>query len=294
MLNKSLIWVLRLLVAILPFVGADINDFVGTSSSAVQNTAAGIAWAVWVIAVFAVFVLHPITLTVLRMTTPVMAVTLIYVAFVDSTDTTDTTQIICAAISLAVLLISFNADLGNIFVQSSAYGDEKRFLLRLPVALVTPVLLITALLLAATIVAPLLLATNNLLAGIICAAIAVFGFWFFARRIHQLSRRWFVLVPSGYVVHDETLLGTNLMVRRNDLLEIKFAAQDTQAADLTAITWGVPLELSFKQPQDLTLTSLSARHLKAVGAIHASAILIAPSRPGAVLRAVLRATKTKN
>lgn len=286
MLNKSLIWVLRLLVAILPFIGADITDLVATQSIAVRNTATGLAWTMWVIAVLTVFILHPITLTVLRMTTPVITVILSYAALIDLTEI----KIICAAVSLAVLLISFNADLGNIFVQASAYGDEKRFLLRPPVALVMPVLLIAALLLIATIAAPLLLATKNLPVGIICTAIAISGFWFFARRIHQLSRRWFVLVPSGCVVHDETLLGTNLMIRKHDLLEIKFATKDTQAADLTTITWGVPLELSFKQPQDVTLTSLSARHLKAVSAIHASAILIAPSRPGAVLRA----TKSKN
>jgi hypothetical protein len=33
----------------------------------------------------------------------------------------------------------------------------------------------------------------------------------------------------------------------------------------------------------VALTSISAKHLKALSAIHASAVLIAPSRPGAVL-----------
>jgi hypothetical protein len=94
-----------------------------------------------------------------------------------------------------------------------------------------------------------------------------------------------VFVPAGFVVHDETLLGTNLMIRKYDLIGMHLAKRDSQAADLTAITWGVPLELVFKQPLDVSLTSLSARHLNALKAIHASSILISPSRPGAVLLA---------
>ncbi len=282
MLNKSFIWVLRILVAILPFIGAGVGELVSGRSASVQNVATLLAWAVWATSVLSVFVLHPATLTVLRMAVPVITATLLYISV---TGATDTSQIICAAISVAILLISFNADLGNTFIQASAYGDEKRFLLRPPVALVAPVLLIAMLLLTATLAAPMLIAAENLPLGIICGAVSALGFWFFARRIHQLSRRWFVFVPAGFVVHDETLLGTNLMIRKHDLVEIHLAKRDTQAADLTALTWGVPLELSFKQPQDVSLTSLTAKHLKAVSAIHASSILIAPSRPGAVLRA---------
>ena len=282
MLNKSFIWVLRILVAILPFIGAGVDELVSERSTSVQNVATVLAWAVWVTSVLSVFILHPATLTVLRMAVPVITATLLYISV---TGAIDTSQIICAAISVAILLISFNADLGNAFIQASAYGDEKRFLLRPPVALVAPVLLIAMMLLTATVAAPILIAAENLPLGIICSAVSALGFWFFARRIHQLSRRWFVFVPAGFVVHDETLLGTNLMIRKHDLVEMQLAKRDTQAADLTALTWGVPLELSFKQPQDVSLTSLAAKHLKAVSAIHASSILIAPSRPGAVLRA---------
>ena len=282
MLNKSFIWVLRILVAILPFIGAGVDELVSERSTSVQNVATVLAWAVWVTSVLSVFILHPATLTVLRMAVPVITATLLYISV---TGAIDTSQIICAAISVAILLISFNADLGNAFIQASAYGDEKRFLLRPPVALVAPVLLIAMMLLTATVAAPILIAAENLPLGIICSVVSAVGFWFFARRIHQLSRRWFVFVPAGFVVHDETLLGTNLMIRKHDLVEMQLAKRDTQAADLTALTWGVPLELSFKQPQDVSLTSLAAKHLKAVSAIHASSILIAPSRPGAVLRA---------
>jgi hypothetical protein len=281
-LNKSFIWVLRVLVAILPFIGAGVGEIFTQSSTKLQFTATGLAWLVWAVCVFSVFLLHPITLTVLRLTTPVITATLLYVAI---TTTVESHQIVSAAIGVAVLLLSFNGEIGTAFVQASAYGDEKRFLLRPPVALVAPVVLIASILISAIVSAPLFLASNNLPVGISCAVVAIFGIWFFARRIHQLSQRWFVFVPAGFVVHDETLLGTNLMIRKHDLTSMQLAKRDTQAADLTALTWGVPLELTFKQPQDVALTSISAKHLKALSAIHASAVLIAPSRPGAVLLA---------
>ena len=269
------------MVGVLPFIGEGVGSLVANRSTNVQIVATVLAWAIWSIAVFSVLFLHPITLTILRIAAPVIAASLIFFVF----DTPQTQQIISAAVGIAILLLSFNADIGNLFVQASAYGDEKRFLLRPPVALVAPVVLATTVLIAATISAPLLIAAKNLWTGAACAATSALGIWFFARRIHQLSRRWFVFVPSGFVIHDETLLGTNLMIRKHDLVEMQLAKSDSQAADLTALTWGVPLELVFKQPQDVSLTSLSAKYLKALSAIHASSVLIAPSRPGAILRA---------
>ena len=240
------------------------------------------AWVVWAVCSFAVLFLHPVTLTVLRLATPTIGAILVAVAI---SDLAQPTNIISAAIGLAILLLSFNGDIGNSFVQASAYGDEKRFLLRPPVALVAPVTIAAIILITTTIAAPLLLAAKNLWVGLVCVAFSSLGFWFLARRIHQLSRRWFVFVPAGFVVHDETLLGTNMMIRKHDLAAMHLAKKDSQAADLTAVTWGIPLELGFRQPQDIALTSLLARQLKSLNAIHASSVLIAPSRPGAVIRA---------
>ena len=114
------------MVGILPFIGAGIGNLVADRSTSVQIVATILAWAIWATCTFSLLFLHPITLTVMRVTTPVIAAGLLFVVF----DTTQTQQIISAALSVAVLLLSFNADIGNAFVQASAYGDEKRFLLR--------------------------------------------------------------------------------------------------------------------------------------------------------------------
>ncbi|NCU87654.1 MAG: hypothetical protein EBV58_07630, partial [Actinobacteria bacterium] len=193
--NKSLIWVLRVLVALLPFVGASIDALVASNSVAVQNTTVGLAWSLWAICIFSVFFLHPITLTLLRLVSPVIATVLILVA---TKNVAQTAEVFCAAIGVAILLLSFNADIGNEFVQASAYGDEKRFLLRPPVALVAPVVIASTILIIVTICAPLLLAAKNLPIGLACTATSALSIWFLARRIHQLSRRWFVFVPAGF------------------------------------------------------------------------------------------------
>ena len=64
---------------------------------------------------------------------------------------------------------------------------------------------------------PLLLADRRWVVGGITCALAVAGAAWAWRRWHRLSRRWFVLVPTGVVVHDQLVLGETLMVRRNEL-----------------------------------------------------------------------------
>jgi len=281
-LEDALHMVLRGLLSCLPFIGAGVGGLLDDRSTAVQMTGTTLAWAVWGTVVLASFISHPITLTVLRIGTPVVASFMIFVVFNQGTFGG---QIISAAVSVAVLLLSFSAEIGSIYVQASAYGDEKRFALRPPVVLIAPILL-SALVAELSIIAfPLLVAARNWSV----AAISLAGLYVSAKyllpRIHLLSRRWLVFVPAGVVVHDEIVLSTNLMIRKQDLSQIQLARDNSAAADLSALTWGVPLEFSFNKPLDISLTSIGAKHLNTISAIHAQSVLIATSRPGSVLSA---------
>ena len=281
-LDTALVWALRVLVGCLPFIGAEVSALLDGQSTSTQTTGTCLAWLVWGAIVIASFVTHPITLTLLRIGTPVVSSFLIVVA---ATQGASSLQIISAAVGMAILLLSFSAELGGVYVQASAYGDEKRFALRPPVVLVAPVVIATLVVDVSIISAPLLLAENNWLA----AASALFGsiisVKYLIPRIHKLSRRWLVFVPAGLVVHDEIVLSMNLLIKKQDLNQMQLARDNSSAADLSALTWGVPLELSFNKPLDVSLSAIGARHLKAVSAIHAQSVLIAASRPGAVLRA---------
>ena len=281
-LATGLLWSIRILVGCMPFVGAGVGAPLETRSTAIQIVGTVLAWLVWGLIVLASFISHPISLTVLRMGTPVVAGFLVFIA---ATDQGSTLQIINAAISFAVLLLSFSAEIGSIYVQASAYGDERRFLLRPPVAFVAPVAISVVIVNFFIIATPMFFAARIWLAGVISLIGLAACIKFMAPRIHQLSRRWLVFVPAGFVVHDEIVLSINLMIKKQELVDIQLARDDTQAADLSALTWGVSLELSFNKTLDVSLTAIGARHLKAVSAIHATSIIIAPSRPGAVLRA---------
>ncbi len=278
----GLLWSMRILVGCLPFFGAGAGALLETRSTAIQIVGTLLAWLIWGLIVLASFISHPISLTVLRMGTPVVAGFLVFIA---ATDHGSTLQVINASIGFAVLLISFSAEIGSIYVQASAYGDERRFLLRPPVVFVAPVAISVVIVDFFIIATPMFFAAQIWLAGVISLIGLAACIKFMAPRIHQLSRRWLVFVPAGFVVHDEIVLSINLMIKKQELVDIQLARDDTQAADLSALTWGVPLELSFNNRLDVSLTAIGARHLKAVSAIHATSIIIAPSRPGAVLRA---------
>ncbi len=279
-LEDALHLVMRILLSCLPFIGAGVGGLLDDRSDAVQITGTALAWAVWGVVVIASYISHPITLTVLRIGTPVVASFMIFVAV---TQGFSGSQIISAAVSVAVLLLSFSAEIGAIYVQASAYGDEKRFALRPPVVLVAPILLSALVADLSILGLPMLVAAKNWSV----AAVALIGFFvsgkYLLPSIHLLSRRWLVFVPAGIVVHDEVVLSINLMIRKQELLQIKLARDNSAAADLSALTWGVPLEFSFNKPLDVALTSIGAKHLNSVSAIHAQSVLVATSRPGAVL-----------
>ena len=281
-LDTALIWMLRCLIGILPFIGAGVGLLLDDRSREVRVVGTALAWTIWGVTVVASFVSHPISLTGLRLGTPIIFCGLVVVTI---SQKLNTVEIVGVAIGVAILLLSFSAEIGGLYVQASAYGDERRFALRPPVVLVAPVLLSALVVDGSIVAAPLFLAARSWWLGSVSAIVAIASCVLLVPRIHQLSRRWLVYVPAGLVVHDNTVLSMNLMVRKQDLTQIQLANSDTRAADLTALTWGVPLELSFKESLDVSLSAIGARHLKALSLIHAQAILVAPSRPGAVLRA---------
>ena len=183
----GLLWSMRILVGCLPFVGAGVGALLETRSTAIQIVGVVLAWLIWGLIVLTSFISHPISLTVLRMGTPVVASFLVFIA---TTDQGSTLQVINATIGFAVLLIGFSAEIGSIYVQASAYGDERRFLLRPPVAFVAPVAISVVIVNFFIIATPMFFAARIWLAGAISLIVLAACIKFMAPRIHQLSRRW--------------------------------------------------------------------------------------------------------
>lgn len=252
---------------------ADERDTVATVALAVGG-------ALWVVGVGAMAVPAVVSLTATRIVVPLAVPASVAAAIAGAEATEAVAFVAFAALST---LLALSPELGRAFVQASAYGDEDRFLLRPPLAYLVACLVTWAVWTVALTTGPLLLADRQWVVGGVCCAIALAGAVWAWPRFHKLSRRWFVLVPTGVVLHDHLVLAETVMVRRNDLLGLRLAPAGTQALDLTGPTSGHAVEMT---TGGSTTAILAARPDAPRGtAIHFSACLVAPSRPGRLLTA---------
>lgn len=223
----------------------------------------------------------PIALTITRMLTPSAIAVSVAALTLDGSAVAGATAFACGALAT---LMAFQAETGEAMIQVSAYGDERRLPLRPPAAM-QPFIIVSWLLWFATIfVGVVLLEHGQRLIGFILMGIGAVLTLPVARRLHRFSCRWLVSVPAGVVVHDSLLLGETLLVLRPNVSSAHLALADTMAADLTGPAAGHALELEFHD--DVTVV-LSATPKNPKGtAIHARAVLVAPSRPGRALMAL--------
>jgi hypothetical protein len=242
------------------------------------------SWVVWSIVALATWVLHPVSLTVIRVFAPLLVTRLIIGI---PADNTSPLAIAAAVAAAAATLVAFSAEYGHRHVQAAAYGAEVRHLLRIPTPLVAPTLLGWLVIAASVSTAPAFLAVENWLLGVPLAIIAVLLVWRLVPRLHRLSRRWFVHVPAGWVIHDDVVLQENLLIKKHAINSLDRARADCEALDLTGLTRGVPLEVQLRDMIDVRLKPLAARLNKTDDALHARALLVAPSRPLDVLRSTL-------
>ncbi len=275
-------WLLRIfwiaLAVTLGFAVANANSAADGAAGFVAPTAWNIAIGV---AVLSLIVPSALGLTVIRLLTPA-TVPAAAVAWWYG----DRPALGAAAVALAVVttLVAFSGEAGEAMVQGASYGDERRFPLRVPAALVPPIAVSWVLWCAALVAGVVVLAHGAWAVGLALAAVAVALTWFLFRRFHRFSRRWLVLVPAGVVVHDPVLLGETLMVQRTNVARVQLALAGTEAADLTGPAAGHAVDVAV---HDMVLAVFPATETDPKGkAIHVQSFLVAPSRPGRALLAM--------
>lgn len=274
-------WVARVAWILIAVVGgAAIESAVDGRSAAVRWTAAITCWTLWAVVALALAIASTATLTVARVGTP-LALVAAGVTAVAGAPAVDV-ALLAAPAALATLAV-LSADFGRRYVQASAYGDEQRFPLRAPAAAGVAAVVAWVLWAAAVTAGPLLLAAEQWVLGALATLAAVGLTVVLVPRWHRLSRRWFVLVPAGAVVHDPVVLADTLALRRAQIGLLRLAPADTGAADLTGPASGYAVEVSTTE----SITALFAFTPKEPNgrAIHLRAFLVAPSRPGEALRA---------
>jgi len=206
-------WVLRVLWISLPVTAGQVfADTLHPWSDETRIVATVLLWIAWAIVLSALLVPRPVAATIVRIGTPLaVGVTVLAVAAGNSSAVVATLAIVVTA---GACVLAVRGEFQRVCAQGAAYGDEERFPLKVPPAIAFLMLpLAIAVIGFGLATGPLLLADGRWLGGLATAI----GFPLAAvsiRLVHQLARRWVVLVPAGIVIADPlTLTDPVLFVR---------------------------------------------------------------------------------
>lgn len=245
-------------------------------STAVRIVLGSIGWLFWLGTLLGLLVPSATSLTVVRTVAPVALVA----AVVDG-------RPVSVAVTLAAFLLLFSTHTGDTLVQGSAYGAETRFLLRTPLPYLMPAVLVTAALDASVIAGPVLLAARNWALGIPVTVMAGVLVWRAPVRLHRLSRRWLVIVPAGFVVHDHMVLAETIMLRRDNIAMLAPRPSNEDAADLTGGVLGRRILVRLHVADKVAITPITMRLLGTGEALHVQSFTVSPRRTGAALDALV-------
>lgn len=236
-------------------------------------------WAAWAAVALSVLLAHPVSLTTCRFVAPLLTA---HSAWMLADAGSDATwgAVVGAVVHVAVTAVVFTSAYGATHAQAAAYGHERRHLLRPPVSVILPVVLLWISVAAAAAVA---VHADTLVVAGVSAAMFVALLGFSLRRGVVLARRWLVFVPAGIAVHDPLVLRDTFMVRNHDVRALQPVSSGTEAFDATCTTWGAPLELVLSHPHDVSLSQFGARVSRTLDRLHVTSLLVAPSRPNEAL-----------
>ena len=234
-----------------------------------------VAWILWAVVAIGTWIHHPISLTTIRCLAPIAVFYSAVYALSESLSSLNIAVVTCGIISL---MLMYTADYGSAHVQAGAYGNERRFLLRIPAPVVIPTLITWALFATVLVVLENAVQSENYVLSIPLLLALISMSWKFAPQMHRLSKRWLVRVPAGWVVHDDLMLAENLLIRSHNLTAMDFALADSEALDLSGMTRGVPIQISLREMTDVRLSQLGARLLKTMDVLHVQAFLVATTR----------------
>lgn len=261
--------------------GPAAADAVDSWSAAPRAVASLLMWVAWGAALLASFAPRPLGLVALRVIAPVaFALSVVTVPAAGAGKGVPAVAATAIAAGLA-----FTPAVGYRFVNGAAYGEERRYPLRVPPALLLgPVPLAGALIATGVVAGPLLLADERWLPGAIALALAVPVVRAAGRSVYALSQRWAVLVPAGIVLKDPLTLVDPVLFPRERIASLRPLPFPTAPADdildlrLGAAAGSLVLELSDE-------AQLFRTHGRVRGgeAVKARRLAFSPRQPDALL-----------
>lgn len=239
-----------------------------------------LAWGLWAVVLVATLVPRTTSLTVYRVIAPGALVAALWAT---AAGVGPLAAGVAIAGSASALGVAFLPATGDVFVDGSSYGPERRLALRVPGALLLgPLELSWIVAFGGAVTGPLLLGAGQWVIG---GALIVLG-WPVARaaalRLHVLARRWIVLVPAGLVVHDPLALADAGLFARRSIVAIRPAPADSAGVDLTVGALGLAVEVVFDEPQEL---SVPRGRKQPPETVTAASLLITATRPAHLLEA---------
>jgi hypothetical protein len=264
---------------VLPFTaGPLLTEVLSSTDDAFRLVAAVGLWAGWAVTLAATLVERTVTLTIVRTTAPTAAAAAAWAALA-ADDVAAWKPALGVGATVLAAALALSPLTGDAFVNGSAYGPERRMALRPPAVALVLAPLAWMVVVAGTASGPLLLAAGRLGPGLAGLAgglpLAVLA----ARALHGLSRRWIVFVPAGLVVHDPLEMSDPVLFPRRAITRLGPAGTDDAALDVTGGAPGLALRIEVDVPQSVGVR----QGRRGTENLEATALLVTPTRPGAVL-----------
>ena len=270
---------MRVAWVLLPFtVGATIGEALADAARSTQVVVTVGSWCAWTVVLVGIVIRRPWGLTALRVVAPCPAVIALVAAAASNTSW------LALGHGAVVLAGALLPEVGSDIVDGLSYGDERRLMLRPPFGLYLGLLqLVWALVVVGIAAGPLLLAAQKWLLAVPVTVVGFAAAYLGLRSLHQLSRRWIVFVPNGFVVHDLFAAREPFLLRRQDVEAIGPASADLDLAqeglvDVSLDALGVVLEVRLDGEIEIVPRAKGVSQV-----VVANRVLFTPTRPGAVL-----------
>ncbi len=279
-LAKLGLWPIRVAWFVLLGVsGFGFREILANTTNPLQTVAEVMLWATWFVGLVALLAPSTVSLTVFRIIAPASVVSPLLGALLARTWTWPVLSAI--GVGLIITVLALSPPVGDVMVNGSSYGPERRLALRPPGALlVGPIQLAWLGSFFGIVTGPLLIANANYVIGPIALAVGLVVANQTTRSLHQLSRRWAVFVPAGFVIHDYWVLAESILLRRKTVRALGPAALDIgNYLDLSANARGLALMVQLEAKVPLALRAKGD-----IQTFSAHRLIFAPTLPGSLLR----------
>lgn len=273
------LWPVRILWFLLPLlVGPSVGSLAGTARSVVVSTAETGLWLGWFVGLVALLAPSTVSLTTIRILAPIAPIGTAATSILSGVY--EGGVVLAFVGSLTVAAVVFLPNIGDLMVNGSSYGAERRLALRPPAGvLLGPAQAAWLACALGLTVGPLLLATESWWLGFVALGVGLTAALRGAKALHQLSKRWIVFVPVGVVIHDYYVLAESILMQRKTITEIGPApAEPKSAADLSGGAMGLALQISLSEPVPLAI-----KDAREVLSTSAPKLIFTPSLPGRLL-----------